>query len=534
MAIRLPSLSSLRPPDPPVRPTTIRRLGRHVHVAAVAAVLALAGLQACAARPVPAGRGTTGIAAAVPARPGPTVTLAHINDVYEIGPLDGGRTGGLARVATAFAELRQSSTPLLTTLGGDFLSPSALGTARVDGSALAGRQMVDVLNATGLQYATLGNHEFDVAEAAFRARLAEARFQVIVSNVTDAQGQPFPKTVPGVVVPVTTQGRSLRIGLTGVVIDANPRPWVRYQPAIESVRRAIAALPPPLDAVVVISHLTLEEDAALAEALPDIDLIVGGHEHENWMLRRGSRLTPIIKADANARTMAVVTMGFGAAGTRPSVDSRLRVLDERVQPDAAVTRVVDQWTATAYDAFRRDGFTPEAAVVTVPVTLDGRESAVRNRPGPLTDLIVAGMVRETGATVGLLNGGSVRIDDVMPPGPLTEYDIIRVMPFGGKVVKVTMEGSLLRRVLEAGRRNAGEGGYLHHSVGLTVSESGWQVHGAPLDPQARYTVALPEFLLTGREANMAFLTRDAPGVTAVEEHRDIRRAFIEELRRMWP
>jgi len=357
---------------------------------------------------------------------------------------------------------------------------------------------------------------------------------VIVSNVTDAQGQPFPKTVPGLVVPVVAQGRTLRIGFTGVVIDANPRPWVRYRPAVESVRAAVAALPRPLDAIVVISHLTLDEDAALAEALPEIDVIVGGHEHENWLLRRGARLTPIIKADANARSLALVTMQFGEAGTRPSVDSRLLPLDERVTPDAAVAQRVDQWTTTAYDAFRRDGFTPEAAVVTLPVSLDGRESVVRNRAGQLTDLIVAAMVRETGATIGLLNGGSVRIDDVVPPGPLTEYDVIRVMPFGGKIVRVQMTGALLQRVLEAGRRNSGEGGYLHASASLTSAPAGWHVNGVPLNPETLYSVALPEFLLTGREANMAFLTRTASGVTGVEEFRDIRRAFIDELRRTWP
>ncbi|MBM3780904.1 MAG: bifunctional metallophosphatase/5'-nucleotidase [Acidobacteria bacterium] len=496
--------------------------------------LSLAGvLQACvssgaATRTPSPGQAVASVAATT------TVTLAHINDVYEIGALDSGRSGGLARVATAFAALRQSATPVITTLGGDFLSPSALGTARVDGTPLAGRQMVDVLNATGLQFATLGNHEFDVAEAAFRARLEEARFQVIVSNVTDAQGQPFPKTTPGVMVPVTVHGRALRIGLTGVVTDANPRPWVRYRPAVESVRQAVTALPRPLDAVVVISHLTLEEDAALVEALPEIDLIVGGHEHENWLLRRGARLTPIVKADANARSLAVVSMTFGAEGTRPVVESRLLPLDERVQPDRTVARRVEQWTATAYNAFRRDGFTPEAAVVTLPISLDGRESVVRNRTGQLTDLIVAGMVRETGAAIGLLNGGSVRIDDVIPPGPLTEYDVIRVMPFGGKIVRVQMSGALLQRVLEAGRRNAGEGGYLHHSAAVTSTSTGWQVNGTPLAPEMSYAVSLPEFLLTGREANMAFLTRTADGVTGVEEFRDIRRAFIEELRRTWP
>jgi 5'-nucleotidase len=227
-------------------------------------------------------------------------------------------------------------------------------------------------------------------------------------------------------------------------------------------------------------------------------------------------------------------MTFGPTGMRPVVESRLLPIDERVRPDAAVTQRVDHWVATAYDAFRRDGFTPEAAVVTLPVSLDGREATVRNRPGPLTNLIVAGMVRETGATVGLLNGGSVRIDDVMPPGPLTEYDVIRVMPFGGKIVQVRMTGALLQRVLEAGRKNAGEGGYLHHSASLVPTATGWQVNGLRVEPEISYTVALPEFLLTGREANMAFLTRTTEGLSVMEEFRDIRRALIDELRRTWP
>ncbi|MBK6805281.1 MAG: hypothetical protein IPG84_10690 [Betaproteobacteria bacterium] len=94
-----------------------------------------------------------------------TVTLVHLNDVYEVLPVEGGKSGGLARVATAIQQLKKTRSPLLTTLGGDYLSPSALGTAIVDGKPIAGRHMVDVLNATGVDWATFGNHEFDVSEA---------------------------------------------------------------------------------------------------------------------------------------------------------------------------------------------------------------------------------------------------------------------------------------------------------------------------------------------------------------------------------
>ena len=113
--------------------------------------------------------------------PPATVTILHFNDVYEIDAVEDGRAGGLARVATSLARLKRSG-PVLSTLGGDFLSPSAIGTARVNGEPLAGRQMVGVLNTLGLNWATLGNHEFDLAEAAFRARLAEAKFRIVASN----------------------------------------------------------------------------------------------------------------------------------------------------------------------------------------------------------------------------------------------------------------------------------------------------------------------------------------------------------------
>src|SRR5689334_22975976 len=93
------------------------------------------------------------------APPDISLTVAHINDVYEIDTVEGGKSGGLSRVATVLSRLRANG-PVITTLGGDYLSPSAIGTARVDGEALGGRQIVDVLDAIGLQWATLGNHEF--------------------------------------------------------------------------------------------------------------------------------------------------------------------------------------------------------------------------------------------------------------------------------------------------------------------------------------------------------------------------------------
>jgi 5'-nucleotidase/UDP-sugar diphosphatase len=467
----------------------------------------------------------------------PVVTIAHFNDVYEIGPVEGGKSGGLARVATAIAALKRTAAPLVVTLGGDYVSPSAIGTARIDGQALAGKQMVDVLNATGLQIATLGNHEFDISEAAFQARMAESKFKVVISNATSANGRPFANTVPSAIVPVSAAGRTIRLGVLGLVIDANKKPWVQYEDPIAAAKRVIASFAGKVDAIVALTHLSLAGDAALAEAVPEINVILGGHEHENWILRRGANFTPIIKADANVRSLAVVSMTFGARGARPSISARLQLMDETVKPLPRVDAIVKRWITTAFDAFRKDGFSPEAPVVTLPEPLDGREATVRNRPGKLTEIIANAVQREAGANVdvgiGIFNGGSVRIDDVLQPGPLTEYDIIRVLPFGGKVLRASFDGALLARVLDTGLTNQGTGGYLHTSTGVTRSSAGWTINGKPLDPAARYTVGISDFLLSGGETNLGYLTRTNAGVHDVEERRDIRRAVIEELKALF-
>ena len=454
---------------------------------------------------------------------GPTVTLLHFNDVYEITPIEGGSAGGLARVATLRARLKARFPQLITTLGGDFLSPSAIATARVDGEPLAGRQMVAVLNVLGLDWAVLGNHEFDVEERGFRARLAEARFRIVASNVTDANGALFENTVAHAVVPVKTPSGTIRIGLIGLTISANPQRWVRYAPPVDAARAAVAALKGKADAIVALTHLTLAGDRQIAEAVPEIDVILGGHEHENWLLERGPRFTPIVKADANVRTVAVVSMRFPKKGARPAVIARLERIDARLPEGRRTGAEVRKWVDIAYGAFRKDGFDPGAVVATIASPLDGREAAVRNGPTPLTALVVEAMRREAATDIAVFNGGSIRIDDVLAAGPITQYDVIRVLPFGGKVVKATFTGALLKRMLDVGAANAGTGGYLH-SVGVPPT----------IDPAARYPLAISDFLLTGAEANLGFLTRDNPEITDISELRDVRMAVIDELKRIWP
>lgn len=461
------------------------------------------------------------------------VTLLHINDVYEITPVEGGRSGGLARVATVLARLRQDNIATRMLLAGDFVSPSALGTARVNGERLGGRQMIAVLNAAGLDVATLGNHEFDISEAQLGQRIQESRFAWVSTNVTDSLGRPLLGIPRHLILRIAdARGRVARVALVGATVDQVHRPNLRYLPNVDALRRELALITDSADVFVALTHLRLADDVALADSLPSLDLILGGHEHENWAIRRGDRFTPIIKADANVRSVAIVDL-LVRPGSRPFVDWRIVTITDSTAEQPVVAAEAKRWTTVAYDAFRKDGLEPERSIAKLPGPLDAREVIIRNGESDFTRLLTQALLHEApDADVALMNSGSIRLDDVLPPGPITEYDVIRLLPFGGKVVEVEMTGALLQQVLEQGDKNRGIGGYLYRA-NAEHGASGWTVGGAPLDADKGYRVVTPDFLVSGGEQNLGYLSEKNPGLKLLRALRDIRLVVIAELVRRY-
>ncbi len=470
------------------------------------------------------------------------ITLLHLNDLSEIGPVQGGKRGGMARVATVRKRLLAENPHTITILGGDALSPSALGTAVVDGKPLAGRQMVAVMNAVGFNYATFGNHEFDIPQPQFEERLRESHFQWFSSNVSDASGKPFAGVPPAIVFTVPGKdGAVARVGMFGLTLDMNPQPWVRYRDVFETAEEQVRQLRPQVDILIAVTHLHFEQDQLLAERFPAIDLILGGHEHENIQAYRGDRGVPIFKADANSRSGYVIKLLYDTRAHRLRIAPHLQPITANIPEDPATARLVSDWSERGYAAFRARGFDPQQSIGNTQIALDGRESSVRNHPTSLTDFIARAMLREVPeADLAIFNAGSIRVDDILQPGPVTQYDVIRVLPFGGKVLSVEIQGRLLQRVLNQGEANRGSGGYLH-TAGVARDANGqWLVatrgHGAPadgmkpLDPERTYKVAISEFLMTGREQNLAYLTENASGVGKIETKRDIRLAVMDQLR----
>jgi 5'-nucleotidase len=462
------------------------------------------------------------------------LTILQMNDVYELTPVSGGAEGGMARVATLQAQLQAENPNTYTVLAGDLLNPSALSTATVDGQRLAGRQMVDVMNILGLDYATFGNHEFDLSQEQLLQRLAESKFKWISSNVTQTDGEPFPNVPPNVTFTAKNgDGKEVRVGLFGVTVGSNPVPYVAYRDPVAAAEEQVAELRDKVDILIAVTHLSLDGDAALVQQVPEIDFVLGGHEHENAEIERGADFTPVSKADANARSVYVHRLRFDTSTKHLDHVSTLQRVTDELADEPTVAQAVDRWVKAAFDGFRAQGFEPTKEVATSSEPLDGREAAVRAFPTRLTDLTAAGMLHAApGTELAIFNGGSIRIDDVIPPGKVTEYDIIRALPFGGTIVSAQMSGGLLLRTLDQGRANLGTGGYLQTAnVTRNAADDGWLINGAPLDVGRSYPVAVIDFLLTGREIKLDFLTRDNPELSVTGEHGDIRKALIAELQR---
>jgi 2',3'-cyclic-nucleotide 2'-phosphodiesterase (5'-nucleotidase family) len=477
-----------------------------------------------------------------------SVTFLQINDVYEIAPLNGGREGGMARVATLKKRYRQKNPATYLAIAGDFLSPSVYNSLKYMDKAIRGRQTVEVLNAAGLDIAMFGNHEFDIKESELQDRIDESQFQWISTNSfhKTAKGvEPFVKTNAGAfpttaILPVRdADGTEAKIGILAVTLPFNKADYVSYTDPLEAAKEAYAKLKDSVDAVVAITHQDMEEDERLARELPGLAAIIGGHEHDGRYAKIGR--VPITKALANAKSMYVVALQLNTKKKKVSVKTSVETINETVALDSATNEVVQKWNHIAEENYSSFGFDAKAIVINKGEPLEGRETEVRTKPTNLARLVVAAMKDAVpGADVAVLNGGSIRIDDVVQL-PVSQYDILRALPFGGAISEADMKGSLVVRMLEAGRKNYGIGGFLHYNENLQfdAATNAWLLNGKVFDPEKTYRVALPEFLLSGKEANLDFLNPKNPDVIKIypagkektDPRTDVRLALVQYLQK---
>lgn len=474
--------------------------------------------------------------------------FTQINDVYEIAPLENGRTGGMARVAYLNKKLKADDPNSMLVMAGDFLSPSVYNSLKVDGVRVRGKQMVEAMNAAGVDMAIFGNHEFDITEAELQQRINEAQFTWISSNAFHKTGntqEPFVKMKSGKAEPLpeyvfrdikNADGVKARIGFFGIVLPFNKANYVVYSDPLETAEYIYNKIKDSCDLVVALTHQSMEDDIRLAERIPGLALIMGGHEHDMRKQLVGN--VWIVKAHANARTVFHTNLVLDKATGTVEAMPKLVAINESVPEDSLTQFVVDKWNRISNENFASIGFDARAVVLTSGDPLDGREAEVRSRSTNLTRLVVKAMEwAAPEADVAIVNSGSIRVDDILTM-PVTQYDFLRTLPFGGGLIEVDLKGALLKQILTSGNANRGIGGFLQYSEKISNNSGNeWNINDKPIDDSAVFRVVLTDFLLTGGEANLEYLTEKNPLIVKVlppqtnvaDPRSDIRLAIIRFL-----
>ena len=471
-------------------------------------------------------------------------TFLQVNDVYEIAPIQGGKFGGMARVETVHQELLKENKNTMLVMAGDFLNPSLLGTVKYNGERIRGKQMIETMNAMNFDLVAFGNHEFDVSAKDLQKRLNESTFPWISANVLYKNGDStslFYKEKAGKKEFVNktfikeftdTDGTHVKVGFISVCVPSNPISYVAYTDVFEEAKRSYNQLKEKVDVVFGLTHVKISQDKKILEMLPNIPLIMGGHEHTNMLVPVKESF--VAKADANAKTAYVHRISFDTKSKKAIVQSELKEINETIIADEKVGVVVDRWQAILKTKIKDIIANPDEIIYEAKIPLDARDTPIRSVQTNMGALITKSMsfAYKDQVDCALVNGGSIRIDDELV-GNISAVDIFRVLPYGGPILKVKIKGSLLKKVLDFGVNAAGTGAYLQRYHVAKVNDS-WLISGKPIQSNKIYTVAFSDYLLKGFD--IPFLSDKNKDVFTIynpkstETASDIRKAVILYLK----
>ena len=471
-------------------------------------------------------------------------TLLQLNDVYEISSIQGGKFGGMPRVETLHKELLAKNKNTLLVMAGDFLNPSLIGTMKHNGVRVSGKQMVEVMNAMNFDLAAFGNHEFDLSQKDLQKRLNESNFPWISSNVfnrikdtiipfnQDINGQKT--SIKGSFIKEITDndGTELKIGFISVCIPSNPKDYVLYKDMFSSIQKAYESIKNKVDIVMGLTHVKIEHDREIAKLLPEIPLIMGGHEHDHKNEIIGN--VKITKADANAKSAYIHSITFDKNTRESEVSSVLKTIDTTIIDDYKVKLVVDKWMKIMNSQISEIVENPYDIIYNSKIPLDGRDIPIRSQQTNLGNLIAKSMAfsYDNEVDCSLVNGGSIRIDDQLI-GDINSIDIFRVLPYGGPVLKVKIKGSLLKEVIEFGENASGSGAYLHRA-NVKINKGGIFIKNKKLNDSKVYSIAISDYLMKGLD--IPFLNANHPQIISVytpnlsEISTDIRKGMILYLK----
>jgi 2',3'-cyclic-nucleotide 2'-phosphodiesterase (5'-nucleotidase family) len=488
-----------------------------------------------------------------------SLVILHTNDVHaRLMPFtreDSALVGGAAARAALIARERSRGGSTLLLDAGDVFQGTPLFNFF--------RGVPDYRSMSEMRYdaGALGNHDLDDGPAWWLTARREASFPILCANVFVAAESAWAQAadeppvedrrgarwIGGNRVPdetrlryltrpflIVTLDSGLRVGLFGLItpelthiVEVTRNGGVAVGNPLDAARRLVPQLRREADLVICLSHMGVADDRKLAERVPGIDVIIGGHSH--------TRIDPPILVRNGTQNGMGGTV-IGQTGSRGEQLGRIAIyLDGRravayagrlipVRPsdgeDSRVAALLQPFADSIRSAMGKPVFHARSGIPSF---------GLRQGETPLGNF-VADVLRETaGADLALINSGGIRAP--IPAGEVTVGDLWTVLPFDDRIVKVTMPGWLVRQLFDFGARRIGQGGFPQVSgISFVIRgdrASEIEIDGKPLDSDRLYRVATNDFLYHGGDGYTIFAKAPEAEDTGVL----LREAAVEFLTR---
>ncbi len=359
------------------------------------------------------------------------LTILHSNDLHaRLTPLEN-RNGGFAYLAALVKQQRAGCTDCIYLNAGDLVQGTPVSTI------FHGLPVYEIGNLLGFDVSTLGNHEFDYGWPQTQKFLATAKFPVVTANVVNAQGK-LMTSAPYIILKVN----GLRVAVLGAMTDhldtlTTPKLLGEWHtlPLVKTVRRYAAELRPQSDLIVLLGHITDNEERTILETVPEIPVLVTGHVHKGMPEAATKDGRVLVRVRGYGEELGRLELKVDTE-KKAAVEwnwKRIAVDSTKIQPDPAVAKEVKHWEEEV------------TARVDKPLAISAKVFS----KAEVKVLIERAMRDETGADFAFMNLGGVR--DILPEGPLLVRHIWNIMPFDNMVVVGTFKGRQLPAIVTAGR-----------------------------------------------------------------------------------
>lgn len=398
------------------------------------------------------------------------LTLLQLNDLHgylephpELVRTGGGwrfgQLGGLARIASIFAEARAEAKGAALTLdNGDTFHGSYVALQS------KGEALVPLMNALKIDAMT-AHWEFAYGPAGFAALAAQLDYPVLAANVFNKSDG-----APAFEGHRVFERGGLRVGVVGMacpIVDKTMPPsfseGLRFEIGVQECRAHVEALRSGrgVDVVVVLSHLGFPQDVQLAGNVEGIDVIVSGHTHNRMHEPAVVNGAIIFQSGCHGAFVGRLDLEV-EAGRVVGHHHVLIPVDDHWPEDLEMTGLVE-----AAMAPHRDLLSEVVGRTTIPLHRYAMPSA------PMDDVLLDAIAAAAGVEIAFSNGW--RYGAPVAPGPVTLNDLYNIIPMNPSVSRVDLTGAEIRQMLEdnlertfAADAYAQMGGYIKRCRGLTA------------------------------------------------------------------